>query len=805
MAATVSAPLKVSFQLSGMFDETSRYMFVVRPGETKTTLQSVSGSEIKTEQVALRCCSSLDTAWKVFISKKTFLRVKYHNAPGACLKVSHGKNCSSYPVKVIICIEGVTQDGFRPYKLRIDPDEDPFKIKGWLEQDDGMESKCPVLQEALKGFNRRNFKKFLPNLESALQVHATSQNLSLSLAPGDKMAAAAALPPEVVQPPKMTFLDVHNVTGLVQLLNSSPNPDPLLIKIYHKILNEYPTPTQEELKEMGRIFLTWSGYDGFSCLNRMFASYNESSLCDHLTLDNLTVLLSFYYRKCVLSVLASKDKEGAVDVAFLEGMSDTQLERMLVLLTIELTNGLRKKNWPLIRRQLRTTLALLDALNVNHSIGTQAHRLAYMSIKGFEGCEDLETAYLANYGVQTFARIHKKCKRMFYLARALANIVEPVELAQSVHFIKAFKALPDLASALKAKEIPAMWSDQFLLVRHSFYVESPQILHDLLEGTGIFREHRKESLFHDMCFVMTLTHFLWEILHTPHFSIAIQTTALKLLREIGLSNLEGTEFNKFELIAPYKSQIGFLASQRIHSCKDHRDSQLCQLAKEFAAECEPFIEFATLSSPPFVFLDSSRDIFVKAARKSAPLLFSLQRIKAHLENDPQLVRERPRFIEPFGRKNDQTEPAPLFQQLRDFLDSKNKSLMVETDEGGGKSLSLKVFAEQLMEEERWFPIFVPLPTIKDPVYKLLNETFALYELDVNQQDTLHERAVVVIVDGVNEVPFIRSNLYSLNRFDSYPKMKVIFLCRNGASHPNQFRSQGYETQRLLIDPFKPHG
>ena len=56
--------------------------------------------------------------------------------------------------------------------------------------------------------------------------------------------------------------------------------------------------------------------------------------------------------------------------------------------------------------------------------------------------------------------------------------------------------------------------------------------------------------------------------------------------------------------------------------------------------------------------------------------------------------------------------------------SETRAMLIQGGAGSGKSLFCHIFAKKLLEENKqgWIPVFINLPTLKDPITQVIEET-----------------------------------------------------------------------------------
>ena len=76
-----------------------------------------------------------------------------------------------------------------------------------------------------------------------------------------------------------------------------------------------------------------------------------------------------------------------------------------------------------------------------------------------------------------------------------------------------------------------------------------------------------------------------------------------------------------------------------------------------------------------------------------------------------------------GKEKTEPQAFEVDEKVKQFLeDEKLKVLLVQGGGGSGKSLFCHIFAKELLEDEtEWIPLFINLPSLKDPINKVVHE------------------------------------------------------------------------------------
>ncbi len=121
----------------------------------------------------------------------------------------------------------------------------------------------------------------------------------------------------------------------------------------------------------------------------------------------------------------------------------------------------------------------------------------------------------------------------------------------------------------------------------------------------------------------------------------------------------------------------------------------------------------------------------------------------------------------------------LDEEIQKFLSNDKKVLLLLGDSGAGKSLYTQGLAINLWKayrDETPIPLWISLPSLKNPTNRAIEETFENYGLTVEQIQYLQRtRSFVFILDAYDEINNL-SNLFVGNHLAEW-KAKIIITCR----------------------------
>ena len=112
-------------------------------------------------------------------------------------------------------------------------------------------------------------------------------------------------------------------------------------------------------------------------------------------------------------------------------------------------------------------------------------------------------------------------------------------------------------------------------------------------------------------------------------------------------------------------------------------------------------------------------------------------------------------VHPIEGKQEKTE-LEVFKvdnEVLKFLeDEKLKVLLIQGGGGSGKSLFCHIFAKELLEEEtELIPIFINLPTLKDPLNSVINETLKNCRFCEEEIVKMQKVKLLLFLDGYDEI------------------------------------------------------
>ncbi|MBS0648750.1 MAG: NACHT domain-containing protein [Verrucomicrobia bacterium] len=659
------------------------------------------------------------------------------------------------------------------------------------------------------------------------------------LEPIASVAPAAAPPPDPLAS-RVSILSVHSSKDLAEALGQ-PNPSPIALSLVHHEANVYAEkhqPSEEMIQEATTVLGKMKFHDGFRTLNALLTNCDATALLDERILDGVIKILVKLQQSLFQKMLAKQSKSDFR----ISDIDPAQLVRILPILTghLEQTHQ-QKDNANLARKQLEAMIALLDVMtakklkNLDHNL----IRAAYIAIKKFEDHPDLHVHYLVNYAKQSFAILPSDqsttkavLNRGFLVVKGLARIADAIEIEKpwkmAFHLPQAIiEAAPDFKEAFS--NIQQLKKDWFLHLSsiRSYLMKTPAFYNFLkalvTDPNSVRGEEGEEMDFHNTSLVKGFVDLLWDVLHQPADEVRSEETqlfAIALLDKIYMNNIQPGTKESFSIENDAKKgQLRELILLYLKSATAHPRDKVSQHAKEALARLMAAGKVQSKDLPPsisFVSVENPNELFIEAARMH-PLFLTLQQIRdkflgaKNLKGDEQLAHERPYYIS-LDVKNEKTGKVGDFKtEFNNFLDEKNKNplMTIEGHGGAGKSLALKICVAELFEnfndENDYFPIFLPLSSVKDPTkawHKILEDN----GIDAAKQIELRRRKVLVVFDAFDEIKFKdeeaqKVDIYMSNGLAEWENLKCIVSFKKGTAKASQFSSLSGEPVSLSFEEF----
>ena len=143
------------------------------------------------------------------------------------------------------------------------------------------------------------------------------------------------------------------------------------------------------------------------------------------------------------------------------------------------------------------------------------------------------------------------------------------------------------------------------------------------------------------------------------------------------------------------------------------------------------------------------------------------------------------YVKPLGKRTSDATTFDLETEVDKFLSSNKKVLLLLGEAGSGKSTFVRHLTRNLWEAHSSqdplapIPLFISLPTLRDPYQNLIQEYLKdECELsDAQIRELQKNREFIFILDGYDEIPQ-RTRFYDDNKFTKW-RAKVIVTCRPG--------------------------
>nr|WP_166155000.1 hypothetical protein [Neochlamydia sp. AcF84]NGY94651.1 hypothetical protein [Neochlamydia sp. AcF84] len=768
-----------------------------------------------------------------------------------------------YPVKVEIGIKGTTHQG-KEYYLKLCPDklEDS---KAYIKDAQGNPVQISLNLGPLKDYRYKDIRNnILPNFNSKYQVNlvqeakgpclrlTTLAPLTQQTAPASgefqQATSSASISSSHLLARAVPLFSIRNTQDLANYLAGEGYIDPLVGKIVKKMVDSFTQlqqPSTEAIKEVIKLFDKLEEYDQFRILKSLITHFVDNPLTDKKILHALTDILvhfqKFIYQDSLEIPPHPSVQFSSMSAGFLNRLEPTHFANMLKILTDNLAPTAQPKKNSLVKQHLRVIIALIEAMLIKEVEGVdkEIYIHAYEAISQFTKDKDLEVAYLAKYGENSFLKISDDqttgdivkdvCSRTFYFLRAVAKIADAVDLFEPWHIASAFEAPADFQKAFafqgpgivkKAKEkwFPEDWFNVLFKVRYTLF-EYPHIFVKAINTLSTDVEIQKKETLHHPFFLMGFVNLLWEGLHFPPSAsledLELKKVAVQVFKQIYQANDTQKNYNPQEAFSLKKernrTQLQEITKRYLLTCTTHPQQEIRELAKGI-------VNALPMDKSPITSFEPAplTDLFTEAIKK-VPLFETMQRIAEKLRKDDQLKKERAYYISPKASDFERqfSNPQPLAEELKEFFGNKSAyALHLEGEGGAGKTLAMKMLADQLLKnysDRSYFPLYTYLPKLKDPIHRALEHTLDFYGVDRGQANQLSGRKILLICDAYDEINFDRFsrrfenpkkiNIYVTNRFKDKEISKVIFVSKTGTAKKRCFKPQGEDLQRLRLTPF----
>ncbi len=823
---------RIGYHLRGSFDDLTQYSITLFPDERPPNTWIQEGNKKVEFEVRLL---SFPPAWKLLnVAKFFFERNLIVTKQGSVwfgnrhVEVRCGENSVAYPVTVDVHIEGIANGcNYRLDMNTADPNDNNAAI-----QDKPEGEYIPVKPNigSLSNLTRIDFQKHLPRLDGNLKIEIFPQPLGMR-ASFDLVIPDPNGKKDPDPSPEGTILNAYNARSLLRA--GSPEAD----KIVEGMVNSFtkdPFPSEDALREIGELIELTTPHNGFRIINSLITHLLNAALKDLPTLRQLTTILSRYQQTLYQNVW--KDARNCIDIMqpleYLGGFDPTALVDMLKALTTQL-GGTHSQSGQVavLTEQLKATIALLDIMTIRsvQKVDSDVHIKAYKALAPYQKHPDLRIAYLANYGTQSFTLIPKSrstkeafLHRGFLFLRGVAQLqIDPTNPLGIISSL--ISAYPDIKEAFEVQDPKKEWFIQLQVIRRIIFGQNPEYFFPFEERLRKkFAEVQNEIDTHNINFVVGFADLLWEVLHAPQLGtmendIKIKKMAIEFYKQIHDNHKDSAKSKETHpfMVGNYKPELRKLISERLQQLTTSKNPRMEPVRDAAQTVLRSWGETVPTGIEPFDPQEPPTQLFDKAVKENYPLLLTLQSIHRCLLSDPQFVSARSYFTPLDAKGCDSSAIKPLDTHLQDFLKSDKRVLAIGGAGGAGKSLGIKMFAHQLLEnytEKEFFPVYVSLPRLKDYKKGAVSETLKAHGIgdsDLEKNEALKKKNTVWIFDAYDELslPVDKDkdpNIYNPNGLaDLGPNAKIIFLYRTGASvNPTSvFEPDEGGLQELIIEPF----
>jgi tRNA A-37 threonylcarbamoyl transferase component Bud32 len=163
-----------------------------------------------------------------------------------------------------------------------------------------------------------------------------------------------------------------------------------------------------------------------------------------------------------------------------------------------------------------------------------------------------------------------------------------------------------------------------------------------------------------------------------------------------------------------------------------------------------------------------------------------------------------------------TSTFDLFSALRDFIAGNKEVLLLMGESGTGKSLFAQTLVQQLAKtytRGESIPLFISLPTLREPKNKLMEEVLARHGFPPESLLTLKQNhRFFLVLDAYDELN-MTENFYRRNKLNEW-KVKILYTCRGSYLTPitnyqsyfipfREEKSLHALYQEMYVAPFSP--
>ncbi|KIC72435.1 NACHT domain-containing protein [Candidatus Protochlamydia amoebophila] len=744
------------------------------------------------------------------------------------LNLEFGQVNSKEPVYIMVEIKGKTSRG-ENYILHLCP-SNLKESRATLQDKKGKTKPIALDLGFLEAFSLEDLRHlFLADFESFVRIKIKQKD-------GEKCLCLSAL-----NSSSLSLSSLKHTKDLVKYLKQENSQDPIIVILLKKMVDAFANmqqPRSEAIEEMIDIFDKLQQNDQMRVFRSVTKHFVENPLTDQNIVKILKKIL-VYFQKTLYKQQVDAEEDNVVPSSkILDEFDANGLVTLLVILTKNLVPQAGLKNIPSIQNRLRALVALLETMiiqdvkGVDKDVYLNAYKAINHIAKSKDLKNDLEMDYLARYGKNSFLQIpddttvgdtvKSTLSRTFYLLRGFAKIADSVSIFEPWHVASSFDAVEDFKKALTFRGpsfskwfSKKQWYTSLLALRFTLFKKPEKFFDELDKLNTLEKSFSKKAIrvFHHPLFLIGFVNLLKEVLHIPTHAprdLALKKVAIQLLQRIYQDNTieEETNFPISFKLKPdeQRNQLLEIVKGYLLACKTHVDPEVSRVTEE---------SLKALNLQDVVFFPTSKpqnELFDQAV-KQIPILEALKQMSKQLEKDDQLKKESVYYISPNVQEDEGfSDSFPLKKALKGFLEAKNTPVLyLEGDGGAGKTLTMKVLANELLRNysrTSYFPFYTYLGSLKNPLEKIIKETFKLHEMTSDQINELKERNVVFICDAVDEINPLKlpsetknMNMYEANNFAEKDIAKVIFVSKKGLNDAKRFEPVGKTIQKLILTPF----
>lgn len=250
----------------------------------------------------------------------------------------------------------------------------------------------------------------------------------------------------------------------------------------------------------------------------------------------------------------------------------------------------------------------------------------------------------------------------------------------------------------------------------------------------------------------------------------------KIQHRLYLKGMILSNFQSYVQIPVLSSEASKILNLITEKAGSTAESKFMQKYRSQESANTAIISVSASSSPTKLFEANTQEQFKLESK--------LAKIKASIVDDEEFLKEQKTYIPPMGAAAAGASSSyDLLQEIHSFLKGNQLVLLLMGDSGSGKSLLSQTLAYQLWQTYQpisgVIPLYVSLPTLKDPVNSLISQAAKRLGLTLEEIHEIQDkREVIFILDGYDEIPK-DSDIIEGNQLLNF-KGKIIVTCRTEA-------------------------